>query len=128
MDGRRLQMLLAVLEKRAGFKLGQQDVFLNIAGGLRIEDPGLDLAICTAIVSSYADSPVPHTSCFAGEVGLGGEVRAVLKADQRVAEAARLGYKEIFISEYQKEALKPIKGITLRPVSRLTDVFPSLFS
>jgi DNA repair protein RadA/Sms len=102
-------------------------VFLNIAGGLRIEDPGLDLAICTAIVSSYTDMPVPHDVCFAGEIGLGGEVRAVLKAGQRIAEAARLGYKHIFISEYQKEALKPVKGITLRAVSRITEVFPLLF-
>jgi len=127
MDGRRLQMLLAVLEKRAGFKLNQHDVFLNIAGGLRIEDPGLDLAICAAIVSSYTDMAVPPDVCFAGEVGLGGEVRAVLRADQRAAEAARLGYKHMFVSQFQKEAIKPIKGLTLRPVSRITEVFSMLF-
>jgi DNA repair protein RadA/Sms len=127
MDGRRLQMLLAVLEKRGGFKLNQQDVFLNIAGGLRIEDPGLDLAICAAIVSSYADFPVHHNVCFAGEVGLGGEVRAVHKVEQRIAEAARLGYKEIFVSSYQKEALKKAKDINVRVVTRITEVFPMLF-
>ncbi len=128
MDGRRLQMLLAVLEKRGGFRLGTQDVFLNIAGGLRIEDPGLDLAICAALVSSYADQPVHPSICFAGEVGLGGEIRAVHRVEQRIAEAARLGYKQIIVSGYQKEAIKKAKGITVRTATRLADVFPMLFA
>ena len=91
MDLRRLQMLLAVLEKRGGFRLGQQDVFLNIAGGLKIEDPGLDLAICAALVSSYVDKSVSPSVCFAAEIGLGGELRSVNRLDQRIAEAAPAG-------------------------------------
>ena len=96
-DNKRLQMLLAVLEKRGGFRLGTQDVFLNVAGGLRVEDPAIDLAVVTSLASSYEDSYVPPSICFAGEVGLGGEVRAVNRIEGRIAEAEKLGFKKIYI-------------------------------
>ena len=90
-DVRRLNMLLAVLEKRAGFKLGQKDVFLNMAGGLKVSDPACDLAVMAAVLSSNFDFPIPADTCFAGEVGLSGEIRPVSQADRRILEAARLG-------------------------------------
>ncbi len=123
-DAKRLQMLLAVLEKRGGFRLGQQDVFLNVAGGLKVEDPAIDLAVCAAIVSSYEDVPIPPSAAFAAEVGLGGEVRAVSRIDSRIAEAEKLGFKQIFVSKYNLKGLD-IKsfGISIRPVSRLDEVF-----
>ena len=94
-DLRRLNMLLAVLEKRCGFKLGSQDVFVNIAGGLKLDDPGTDLGIAAAILSSYENIPLPTLTAFAGEVGLSGEVRASRRMDQRIAEATKLGFDEI---------------------------------
>jgi len=97
-DTRRLNMLLAVLEKRCGFRLGQKDVFLNITGGLRVDDPALDLAVIAAILSSNADEPIHGKVCFAAEVGLTGEVRPVTKIDQRIREAEKLGFKRIYIS------------------------------
>ena len=99
-DVRRLNMLLAVLEKRAGFKLGQKDVFLNMAGGLKVSDPACDLAVVAAVLSSNFDFPVPADTCFAGEVGLSGEIRPVSQADRRILEAARLGFRRIFVSSY----------------------------
>jgi DNA repair protein RadA/Sms len=99
-DVRRLNMLLAVLEKRAGFKLGQKDVFLNMAGGLKVSDPACDLAVVAAVLSSNFDFPIPADTCFAGEVGLSGEIRPVSQADRRIMEAARLGFKRIFVSSY----------------------------
>ena len=99
-DVRRLNMLLAVLEKRAGFKLGQKDVFLNMAGGLKVSDPACDLAVVAAVLSSNFDFPIPADTCFAGEVGLSGEIRPVSQADRRILEAARLGFKRIFVSSY----------------------------
>ena len=99
-DVRRLNMLLAVLEKRAGFKLGQKDVFLNMAGGLKVSDPACDLAVVAAVLSSNFDFPIPADTCFAGEVGLSGEIRPVSQADRRILEAARLGFKQIFVSSY----------------------------
>ncbi len=99
-DVRRLNMLLAVLEKRAGFKLGQKDVFLNMAGGLKVSDPACDLAVVAAVLSSNFDFPIPADTCFAGEVGLSGEIRPVTQADRRILEAARLGFKRIFVSSY----------------------------
>ena len=99
-DVRRLNMLLAVLEKRAGFKLGQKDVFLNMAGGLKVSDPACDLAVVAAVLSSNFDFPIPADTCFAGEVGLSGEIRPVTQADRRILEAARLGFKQIFVSSY----------------------------
>lgn len=123
-DAKRLNMLLAVLEKRGGFRLGQQDVFLNIAGGLRVEDPAIDLAVCAAVVSSYEDIAIPSHVAFAAEVGLGGEVRAVSRIESRIAEAEKLGFKEMFISKYNLKGLDT-KGFRMRikPVSRLDEVF-----
>jgi DNA repair protein RadA/Sms len=112
-DTRRLNMLLAVLEKRVGFNIGTKDIFLNIAGGLKVEDPAIDLAIVAALMSSYSDVPISMKAAFAGEVGLSGEVRAINKIDQRIAEAEKLGFEEIYVSKYnfgnEKSLLKPGK-------------------
>ncbi len=108
-DVKRLNMLLAVLEKRAGFKLGAKDVFLNIAGGLRVDDPAADLAIVCSVMSSNADIPVSGQYCFAGEVGLSGEIRAVNRIEQRVAEADKLGFEKVFISSYARKSISPKK-------------------
>src|SRR4249919_890974 len=99
-DLRRLQLLLAVLEKRGGFHFGVKDVFINIAGGLKVEDPSIDLAIVSALLSSYEDVSVNHHYCFAGEVGLSGEIRAVNRIEQRIAEAEKLGFEKIIVSKY----------------------------
>jgi DNA repair protein RadA/Sms len=99
-DLRRLQLLLAVLEKRGGFHFGMKDVFLNIAGGLKVEDPSIDLAVLSALLSSFEDVPLPHHTCFAGEVGLSGEIRAVNRIDQRIAEAEKLGFEKIIVSKF----------------------------
>jgi DNA repair protein RadA/Sms len=104
-DLRRLQLLLAVLEKRGGFHFGVKDVFINIAGGLKIEDPSIDLAVLCALLSSYEDTPLPHHTCFAGEVGLSGEIRAVNRIDQRIAEAEKLGFEKIIVSKYNQKGL-----------------------
>ncbi|NBB30411.1 DNA repair protein RadA [Cellulophaga sp. BC115SP] len=123
-DAKRLNMILAVLEKRGGFRLGNQDVFLNIAGGLKVEDPAIDLAVCTSIVSSYEDISIPNTVCFAAEVGLGGEVRAVNRIEQRIAEAQKLGFKEIWISKFNAKGLNVDSyDIKIRMASKLEDVF-----
>jgi len=103
-DLRRLQLLLAVLEKRGGFHFGVKDVFINIAGGLKIEDPSIDLAVLCALLSSFEDKPLPQHICFAGEVGLSGEIRAVNRIDQRIAEAEKLGFKKIIVSKYNLPA------------------------
>ena len=103
-DIRRLNMLLAVLEKRAGFKLGIKDVFLNIAGGLKVSDPAIDLSVISAVLSSNLDIPISKLTCFAGETGLSGEIRPVSHIDQRVKEAARLGFEKIFISRYNRKS------------------------
>lgn len=107
-DPRRLNMLLAVLEKRCGFHFGVKDVFFNIAGGLRVEDPAIDLAVVAALISSFEDAPIPASICFSGEVGLSGEIRAVTRIEQRISEADKLGFEKIFVSKYSK------KGLTLR--------------
>ena len=126
-DNRRLQMLLAVLEKRGGFKLSQQDVFLNIAGGIKVEDPAMDLAVCTSIISSYEEVIMPTDVAFTGEVGLGGEVRAVNRIDSRISEAAKLGFRKIFISKNNMKGLEIKKfDITIIPVSMLNEVLDSL--
>ena len=104
-DLRRLQMLLAVLEKRCGFPFGTKDVFLNIAGGIRVEDPAIDLGVVCALVSSWNDTPLPSNICFAGEVGLSGEIRAVNRIEQRISEAEKLGFSKIYISPYNKKGL-----------------------
>lgn len=127
-DAKRMNMLLAVLEKRVGFKLGQKDVFLNIAGGLKVSDPALDLAIISAILSSNVDMPVPAGWCMAGEVGLTGEIRPVTRIDQRILEAQKLGMTDILIPDV------PLKGIDtsalairLHPVAKVADAFRALF-
>lgn len=128
-DSRRLNMLLAVLEKRVGLRLGIQDVFLNITGGLKIEDPAIDLAVCASIVSSYQDRPIPQNVCFAAEVGLGGEIRAVNRVDGRISEAEKLGFKEIYISRYNKKGADELGSkIKVTAVSKLEEVFIKLFS
>jgi DNA repair protein RadA/Sms len=126
-DAKRLNMLLAVLEKRGGYRLGVQDVFLNIAGGLKVEDPAIDLAVCASIISSYEDISLPNTTCFAAEVGLGGEVRAVNRIENRISEAAKLGFKEIYISKYNTKGLD-IKqvGIKIHAVARLSEIIDAL--
>ncbi len=118
-DVRRLNMLLAVLEKRAGFKLGAKDVFLNMAGGLKVSDPACDLAIICAVLSSNFDFALPGDYCFAAEVGLSGEIRPVAQADRLVKEAARLGFKKIFISSYTSLDTAKMPGIE---IVRVTDV------
>jgi DNA repair protein RadA/Sms len=127
-DGKRLNMLLAVLEKRGGFRLGAQDVFLNIAGGIKVEDPGIDLAVCASIVSSFEDMPIPHRICFSAEVGLGGEVRAVNRIEQRISEAHKLGFNEIYISKYNTKGLDLTQfKIKVHPVGKLEEMFEGLF-
>ncbi len=127
-DAKRLNMLLAVLEKRGGFRLGNQDVFLNIAGGLKVEDPGIDLAVCVSLASSYEDINIPSHICFAAEVGLGGEVRAVNRVENRISEAQKLGFKEIWISKYNAKELQ-IKAwdIKINMASKLEEVFMKVF-
>ena len=127
-DVRRLNMLLAVLEKRAGFKLGQKDVFLNMAGGLKVSDPACDLAVVAAVLSSNFDFPIPADTCFAGEVGLSGEIRPVTQADRRILEAARLGFKQIFVSSYTTLDT-PLSGnkITVVKVSDIPALVRALF-
>ncbi|MBI4649052.1 MAG: DNA repair protein RadA [Bacteroidia bacterium] len=126
-DYRRLNMLLAVLEKRAGFRLSLKDVFINIAGGLRIEDPGLDLAVICAILSSDKDFPIDNNFCFAGEVGLSGEIRPVYRIEQRIAEAQKLGFKKIFISKSNIKGLNQTKfNIEISGVSKIEDLFRHL--
>ncbi len=126
-DNKRLNMLLAVLEKRGGYRLGTQDVFLNIAGGLKVEDPAIDLAVCASIISSYEDISIPSSVCFAAEVGLGGEVRAVNRIESRISEAEKLGFKEIYVSKYSVKGvdLKHFK-IKVRTVARLDELFQSV--
>ena len=106
-DLRRLQLLLAVLEKRGGFLFGTKDVFVNIAGGLKVEDLSIDLAVICALLSSYEDVPLPAHVCFAGEVGLNGEIRAVNRIEQRIAEAEKLGFEKIIVSKYNKKSFDP---------------------
>lgn len=127
-DLRRLQLLLAVLEKRGGFHFGTKDVFLNIAGGFKIEDPSIDLAVLVALLSSYEDAAVPHDVCLAGEVGLSGEIRAVNRIDQRIAEAEKLGFKKIIVSKYNQKAMTKQKfDIAVITMGRVDEVYRSLF-
>lgn len=127
-DLRRLNMLLAVLEKRCGFNLGSKDVFLNITGGLKVDDPALDLGVICAILSSNADLPIQPDNCFAAEVGLSGEIRPVNRIEQRIEEAAKMGMKRVFISKRNADAnVMKTKGIEVIPVAKVTDVFANLF-
>jgi DNA repair protein RadA/Sms len=121
-------MLLAVLEKRAGFKLIQKDVFLNIAGGLRISDPATDLAVISAILSSNLDVPINHKWCFAGEVGLTGEIRAVNRVEQRIAEAEKLGLSRIYIPAHNKSFDHAKFKIEIVKAARVEEVFRKIFS
>ena len=125
-DVRRLNMLLAVLERRAGFKLSQKDVFLNMAGGLRITDPACDLAVVVAVLSSNFDFAIPNDVCFAGEVGLSGEIRPVSQAERRAVEAARLGFRRIYVSSYTRFDRKP-EGIEVMKVADIPALVKSLF-
>ena len=125
-DQKRLNMLLAVLEKRCGFRMGTQDVFLNMAGGIRVEDPAIDLAICISIISSMEEISVSDKVCFAAEVGLGGELRAVNRIEQRISEAAKLGFKEIYVSKFNQKSTEN-RNISIKPFGNLKDVFEDLF-
>lgn len=127
-DVRRLNMLLAVLEKRAGFRLGTRDVFMNIAGGIRVTDPAIDLAVVTAVLSSNLDIPVPDGICFAGEVGLSGEIRPVPRIGQRISEAARLGFERIVISKYHKKEGLPKKGPEIITAGKIEHLVRHIFS
>ena len=128
-DLRRLQLLLAVLEKRGGFYFGVKDVFLNIAGGLKVEDPSIDLAVLSALLSSYEDVPIPHNICFAGEVGLSGEIRAVNRIEQRIAEAEKLGFEKIIVSKYNQKGLPKQKfNIEVITMGRVDELYQYLFS
>ena len=128
-DSKRLNMLLAVLEKRGGLRFSAQDVFLNVEGGIRIEEPALDLAVCASLVSSYHDVPISEKVAFAAEVGLGGEIRAVNRVENRISEAEKLGFEEIFISKYNVKGLD-LKGrnIKVKPFGKLREVFEDLFT
>ena len=127
-DLRRLQLLLAVLEKRGGFHFGIKDVFLNIAGGLKVEDPSLDLAVLCALLSSYEDTSLPLNICFCGEVGLSGEIRAVNRIEQRIAEAEKLGFEKIILSKYNQKSLT-VKSATIEllTVGKVEEVYTLLF-
>lgn len=127
-DLRRLGMLLAVLEKRCGFRLGAKDVFLNIAGGIRVDDPAIDLAVVCAVLSSGEDIPVDPKICFAAEVGLSGEIRPVNRIDQRITEAEKTGFGKIIVSKYNLKGLAlPKSSIQIVPVKKIEDVFSLLF-
>ena len=126
-DTRRLNMLLAVLEKRAGFHLSAKDVFLNMAGGLKVNDPAADLAVIAAVLSSNFDFAVPGTCCFAGEVGLSGEIRPVAQTDRRIIEAARLGFGKIFISSYSSLGSAVPEGIKVIKLADVPALVKSLF-
>lgn len=127
-EAKRMNMILAVLEKRFGFRLSVQDVFLNIAGGLRVEDPAIDLAVLMAIISSQQDIPLPSNVVFAGEVGLSGEIRAVNRIEQRIAEAEKLGFDTIYMSKYNSKGLDTDRyKIKIVPLSKVEELFQQLF-
>ncbi|MDR2038082.1 MAG: DNA repair protein RadA [Bacteroidales bacterium] len=127
-DGRRLNMLLAVLEKRAGFSLSAKDVFLNIAGGLKVDDPAIDMAVIAAIMSSNIDMPISHQYCFSGEVGLSGEIRPVSRIEQRIQEAQKLGFTKIFVAGANKKGID-VSGLSIQVVfvSKVEHLFKALF-
>ena len=126
-DLKRLNMLLAVLEKRAGFRLGAKDVFLNITGGIKVDDPAIDLAVISAILSSNEDDAIPQNYCFAAEIGLAGEIRPVNRIEQRLLEAEKLGFKRIFVSKFNKFSRKNY-SIDVVLVSKVEEIFNELFS
>lgn len=127
-DIRRMNMLLAVLEKRAGFKLAQKDVFLNIAGGLRVNDPGMDLSVISAILSSSLDMSIDRGTCLCGEVGLSGEIRPVNRIEQRIQEAEKLGFSRMLIPANNLKSVQKKLSIELQPVKRVSDAFRLLFA
>lgn len=126
-DSRRLNMLLAVLEKRCGFRLGAKDVFLNVTGGIKVDDPATDLAVICSVLSSNEDIAVPATVCFAAEVGLSGEIRPVTRIDARIAEAEKLGLERIFISAFSKGVDTSKYNIEVVKMKKVEDVFAALF-
>jgi DNA repair protein RadA/Sms len=127
-DLRRLQLLLAVLEKRGGFHFGMKDVFVNIAGGIKVEDPSIDLSIVAALLSSYEDVPINQHYCFAGEVGLSGEIRAVNRIEQRISEAEKLGFEKIIVSKYNSKSLTKTKlNIEIVPLAKVEELYQYLF-
>lgn len=127
-ESRRLNMLLAVLEKRVGFKLAAKDVFLNIAGGLRVTDPAIDLGVMAAVLSSNGDMPIDGNVCMAGEVGLSGEIRPVSRIEQRIAEAQRLGFRRMILPAYNMNGINPAHyKIELVPVRRVVEAVRELF-
>ncbi len=125
-DLKRLNMLLAVLEKRAGLRLGAHDVFVNIAGGIRVQDPAIDLALCVSLMSSYHEIPVPAKACFAAEIGLGGEIRAVNRIQDRISEAEKLGFSEMYISAHSRKGLLKFQTIQVKTFTKLETVIASL--
>jgi DNA repair protein RadA/Sms len=125
-NAKRLNMILAVLEKRAGFRLGTKDVFLNVTGGISVDDPAIDLAVVAAILSSNEDVAVGKDVCFAGEVGLSGEIRPINRVEQRIQEAEKLGFSTIFVSKYNKIATQ-FPGIKIVLVSKIEEVVEQLF-
>ena len=126
-DARRLNMLLAVLEKRSGFRLSMKDVFLNIAGGLKVDDPAIDLAVVCAILSSNEDVAIDQKICFAAEVGLSGEIRSVNHIEQRISEAERLGFESIVVSKFNSKSIKTMSGIKIVQVSKIEEVLRFVF-
>src|SRR5690606_1864118 len=128
MDLKRLQLLLAVLEKRGGFPFGIKDVFINIAGGLKIEDPSIELAVICALLSSYEDKALPSNICLVGEVGLSGEIRAVNRIDQRIAEADKLGMDMIVIPKANTKGLQVNAGnLKIKSANKVEDVYRLFF-
>ena len=127
-DSRRMNMLLAILEKRVGLKMFQKDVFLNFAGGFKVSDTGLDLAVVAAVLSSYFDRPINEGVALAGEIGLSGEVRPAPRTEQRISEAARLGFKKIIVSGYAALPSKKIKGIEIARINTVSELARHLFS
>ena len=125
-NAKRLNMLLAVLEKRAGFALGSKDVFINITGGINVEDPALDIAVIAALLSSYHDVPIAQNICFAAEIGLSGEIRPVARAEIRIQEAEKLGYESIVISKFSKLGTNP-KSIQIQAFSKVENLVEFLF-
>jgi len=126
-DTRRLNMLLAILEKRGGFQLSNKDVFLNLAGGIKVSDPALDLAVLASIISSYKDEDISNNTAFCAEVGLSGEIRAVSRIEQRIAEAEKLGFEKIYISKYNAKLPKDKFNIQIILVGKISELYGSLF-
>ena len=121
-------MLLAVLEKRCGFKMGTKDVFINMAGGLKVEDPAVDLSLICAVISSLHDLPIPQRTAFAAEVGLSGEIRSVNRLEMRIAEAEKLGFKAVYVAQNQASSLnKKFKDIQVIGAGKLESVFRTVF-